>query len=441
MRVRFRWALAVAGISLAGILLGCSNANNNNGTATTGFMWVATQGDKLVRAYTIDLSGGTVRQVGGASDTGTQPTVMTTALGGATIFMVNSGDDSITLYSINSDASICTSPPSGKQTCPPTATLSTLSVLSGCSSNCGPAYGDRPVAVAVDPTGQLLFVANQGQANEVNNPGGISVFSISGTTLTPVGPACPANYTQTTCPFVLADSVTGFGLGPSGIAVSPAGNFLYVTDQFTNDVSMLSYDTSGNLTLITDCGAGQNCLNPRFPAGSNPAGIAFSRCSGVTAATANCPTGADNFLFVANSGSNNVSAYATCIQANPTCTSASGTLTQVPGSPFPAGNGPLAVAVNPVFDSVYVLDRTSFQVSQYSVSPATGALAALSPATASTGTSPVSGGITLDGKWFYVANNGASNLSAYSVGGAGRLNAATTSSVSVPNQPSAVLIR
>jgi 6-phosphogluconolactonase (cycloisomerase 2 family) len=439
MGVMSRWVLAAIGLFLVAALFGCSNSNNNNNSPATGFMWVATQGDKLVRAYTIDLNSGTVRQVGGASDTGIQPAVMTTAPGGATIFMVNSGDDSVTLYSINSDGSICTSPPSGKQTCPAVATVSTLSVLNGCSSNCGPVYGHVPVAVAVDPTGQFLFVADQGQANDVNNPGGISVFSISGTSLTPVGPACPANYSQSVCPFVLTDSVSGFGLGPSGIAVSPAGNFLYVTDQFTNDVSVLSYDTSGALTLITTCA--QNCLDPRIPVGSNPVGIAFSRCAGATQATANCPTGADNVLFVANSGSQNVSAFTACIQANTTCSGETGALSAVSGSPFAAGTGPISIIPDPVADVVYALDRASFQVSQYSFSPATGALSALSPATASTGSFPISAGITTDGKWFFVANNGASNLSAYGVGTAGRLNAASTSSVSVPNQPSAVLIR
>ena len=72
---------------------------------------------------------------------------------------------------------------------------------------------------------------------------------------------------------------------------------------------------------------------------------------------------------------------------------------------------------------------------------ATGALTALSPSAASTGASPLSVAITVQGNWFFVANNGASSLSAYSVNSVGKLNSATTSTVVLTGQPSAVLIR
>ena len=168
--------------------------------------------------------------------------------------------------------------------------------------------------------------------------------------------------------------------------------------------------------------------------------VLFAHASGSQIYT--CQTGADgNILFVANSGSNNVSAFAACIQVNTTCSSPSGMLTQVSGSPFPAGTGPISIIVDPVADFVYALDRSSFQVSQYGFSPATGALSLLSPSSVSTGASPLSGAITLEGNWFFVANNAASSLSAYSVSSTGKLNAATTSSVVLTGQPSAVLIR
>ena len=54
---------------------------------------------------------------------------------------------------------------------------------------------------------------------------------------------------------------------------------------------------------------------------------------------ATCTTNADRFVYVANGGSNSISAYA--------INAASGALTAIGGSPFPAGNVPYAIAVDP----------------------------------------------------------------------------------------------
>jgi 6-phosphogluconolactonase len=398
MLVKFRWVLVL----LAGLLIvissACSNANNGT-TTTSGFMWVATQGDQKLTPYTINLSSGTVTQVGSAVDTGLNPAALAITPDASTLFLSNTGDSTISIYTVKSDGSL--------------------------TSAGSPTPVSAPNALAVDSTGKFLFIASQGNSGVIGQPGSvpgtISVFSISGTTLTQVS--------NPPFPSALPGEVTGNG--PAALLASPTANFLYVSDQFTGNVAAYSYDSTGALTLIGS-----------HAAGSNPAGLAFSRCAGVSAATNVCKTGADgNVLFVANSGSNNVSAFTACIQANTTCPSANGMLTQVSGSPFAAGIGPSSIIVDPVADFVYALDRSSFQVSQYRFSPATGALTALSPSAASTGASPLSGAITLEGNWFFVANNGASSLSAYSVNSVGKLNSATTSTVVLTGQPSAVLIR
>jgi len=398
MRLKSRWVLVVVAGLLIAAFGGCTNSNNST-TTTTGFMWVATQGDQKLTSYTINLSNGTVSQVGTALSTGINPQALAITPDASTLFLTNTSDNTISIYTVNSDGSL-------------TAAGTPTPVLS-------------PDALAVDPSGKFLFLANQGNSGVLGQPGSvpgtISVFSISGTSLTP---AANSPYAS-----ALPGEVTGNG--PIAVAVSPSGNFLYVSDQFTGNVAAYSYDSTGALTLING-----------YPAGSNPTGLAFSRCAGVSAATTVCKSGADgNILFVANSGSNNVNAFAACIQTNTTCSSPDGTLTPVSGSPFAAGTGPISIVVDPVADFVYALDRSSFQVSQYGFSPATGALSALSPASASTGASPLSGAITLEGNWFFVANNGASSLSAYSVNSVGKLNSATTSTVVLTGQPSAVLIR
>lgn len=398
--MRSGWVVALLATVPIAVLNSCTSANNSTITGT-GFMWVATQGDQMVRSYTINSSSGAVSQVGSAAPSGVNPLAMAITPKGDALFVVNNGDTAISAYTVNSDGSLA------QATC----------------SNCS--TGSNPVALAMDPTGAFLFVANQGTAADVTS-GSVSAYTISGTSLTPVALSpfrtIPAN-----------DVMDTVGTGPSGLAVAPAGNFLYVANQFTNDLSVFSFDTTGALTLLTPCGASPNCTSPRVLAGANPSGLAFSR----TVSNSN----RDNYLFVADSGSNQVSVFMACVAVTISCGSPTGVLTAVSGSPFGAGNGPVQIVVDPAADFVYALDRTSFQVSEYSMSPATGKLNALSPAAASVGSSPTSAGITSDGLWFFVANNGASNLSAFGVGAAGHLNPAGTASITLPNQPSAIAVR
>jgi 6-phosphogluconolactonase len=72
------------------------------------------------------------------------------------------------------------------------------------------------------------------------------------------------------------------------------------------------------------------------------------------------------FAYVPNVGSNNVSAYR--IGAN-------GALTPVAGSPFAAGSGPFAVAVDPTGKFAYVTNFGDDNVSAYRI----GANGALTP--------------------------------------------------------------
>ena len=434
MHMKSRW-LAAVGVGLVFVgLSGCTTSNGGPGNPTgTGFMWVATQGDQLINAYSINLSNGATTQVGTAAATGLGPIAMALTPAGDTLFVANRDDNTISAYTVKTDGSLTAA--GG-----PTSTL--VVSPTGCTAGCAAVLGQTPLALAVDPTGKFLFVASQGTQVDPTVPGTVSVYSISGTTLTPVGPACPANYSQSVCPVVITVPASTLGTGPSGLAVSPAGSstggFLYVTDQFTSTVSILAYDGSGMLT--------QNPVPP-VTVGSNPTGLAFSRCAGTTTVTANCPAAAPpGYLFVANSGSNNISVFSACIQVTTACPSANGTLTAINGSPVgSSGIGPVSFVVDPVLDFVYVINNTSFQVSQYKYSPATGLLSLLPVPTVSTGASPLTGGITADGNWVFVPNNGGSNVSGFSlktpagVTSSGELGVGTA--VTLVGQPSAVLIR
>ena len=394
--MKSRWVLAGI-IGLFAVMLNSCSTTNGGPIVGTGFMWVTTQGDQLVSSYNINLTTGAVSQVGSSVATGLGPIAIAITPAGDALFVANRDDNTISAYSVSSGGGValpCSMP--------------------NCNTvPAGPVAG-TPLALAVDPSGKLLFVANQAVSAPPNAPDTVAVFSIQGTTLTSVG------------------AFASTGNGPSALLASPTGNFLYVANQFTSTVSILSYDSSGTLT--------ENPTSP-ITVGTNPTGLALSRCAGTTTATQTtaCPTAAPpSYLFVANSGSNNISIFPACIQITAACPSANGTLTQ-PGSTVGAGTHPISFMVNPARDLVYAVDNGSFQVSEYHYSSATGALTPLSPATVSTGGSPLPGAITSDGNWAFVPNNGGSSVSAYGVGTAGQLNVGTA--IKLLGQPSAVLIR
>ena len=466
MRMKCRWLLAGVIALFAVGLNSCSTGNSNGTTTGTGFVWVATQGDQMVRSYAINLSTGAAVQVGTSAATGVGPIAMALTPAGDALFIANRDDNTISAYTFKSDGSL-------------TAAGTPV-----------PA-GETPVALAVDPGGVFLFVASQGNSVDPIS-GTISVFNIKSGVLTPAGAVSVTNVsltsnvatitaanafvpgeivrleglntatylnnqtvavrlataTQFTFSFTHADDPThsdsgavsevfptvpssGTGSGPAAIAVAPVDNLLYVANQFNSTVSIFSYDTSGVLTL-----------NPTSPVsvGANPSGLAFSRCAGTTTATTACPTTAPpTYLFVANTGSNDISIFSACIQTTATCPSPNGILTPV-GAPVSAGGThPVSFIVDPVLDFVYAVDNGSFQVSEYKYSSATGALTALSPATASTGASPLGGGITSDGNWIFIPNNGGSSVSAFGVTTSGQLSVATA--ISLAGQPSAILVK
>jgi len=364
----------VAGLLLAislFCLAGCTSINNS---ATTGisYLYVTAQANTTISAYTVTQSTGALTNLGNSIGTGSVPSAIAVTPSGNALFVANSGANSISGYTINSDASL-------------TAASATTPT------------GTTPTALAIDPGGKFLFVANQGSSN-------ISVFTINGTGLTKV-PGSPF----TTIPVGLSYPN---GTLPSAVVVSKSGNFLYVANQLANFVSAFAINTtSGALTPLPV---------PFYADGQvAPSGLAVT------------PNG--GFLYVANAGanSNNISAWAICDNVVNTCINPNkpdGTLTLVTGSPFPAGLGPVAIAFDPGFNFAYVVDKGSNTISQYSYGPGNGVLTPLSPGTISTGVTPVSiailsGVIPADvgntlyniTDYAYVANLGGGTISIFSL--------------------------
>ncbi len=399
--MKFRFSGWAVGLVLILATLSCSSNNNAAATSGTGFLFVAEQGNSTLTSYGITLGSGGLTGINEVA-TGTNPSAIAITPSVNALFVSNTAANFVTSYQIGSDG--------------------TLTVGSNTKT------GQNPTGLAVDPTGKFLFVANQGTFTDPKS-GSISVFSINGTALAPVSGS----------PFLTELPTDLTGTGPVSVAVPPAGNYLYVANQFTNTVSAFSYDsTSGKLTAVGGSPFA-SCTLPNTNCVA-PSAVAIS------------PNGA--FLLVANSGSNNVSSFAICVVVSATCSTPNGTMTAVPGSPFAAGVGPVAIAFDLGFNYVYVADQQSNQVSQYSFSPGSGILTTLSPPAVSTGTTPVSlavlsgaiasdvGNPTLDvTDYVYVANIGGTSLSIFALGTSNGLLGTPQTYPTFAGQPSAVAIK
>jgi 6-phosphogluconolactonase len=402
MGTRFRLLAAIA----VPVLLICLSACNNStslSSSGTGAVFVATQGDSSVSAYSIDLSTGLLTANGGEVATGKVPSAMLLAPSGTLLFVANSNP------TVPPNSPACTLPSPGTITAYTVNTNGTLTAVSGSSPT-----GLVPLAMAIDSGGHFLFVANQGLQCDPAS-GSISVFSIQDKTLTEV----PGS------PFPSAVQNAPSGTGPSGIAVTPDGKFLYVANQFDSTLTKFSVDASGVLTQ-----------GPVVSVGTTPSAATITADGGV--------------LYVANAST--ISAFTICNQILTSCndpTSPDGSLTAVAGSPFSAGIQPVAIVAAPSGKFLFVVNRQSNQISQYKIATGTGVLTANTQASISTGATPVGAAIrvgtttvTATGgttDYLYVPNLGASSISVYSfdstVGTLGLVGGPVTT---VGGQPSAV---
>lgn len=387
MGKRFR---LLAGLGIPVLLL-CLSACTTSGSSTspgTGALFVATQGDSSVTAFSIDLTEGKLSTNGSGLATGSVPSAMLLAPSGNVLFLANSGTNDISAYTVKSDGTL---------------------TAAGSSQ---PA-GMTPLSLAIDSAGHFLFVANQGlQADPASST--ISVFAVQDATLT----AVPGS------PFPAIAPGAPSGTGPAGVAVTPDGKFLYVANQFDSTVTAYSVDAAGVLTR-----------GLTLPVGTTPSALTITPDGG--------------FLYVANSST--VSAFAICNQVLTSCgdpTSPDGSLTPIAGSPYSAGLGPAAIVVAPSGKFLYVVNRLSNQISQYKISTGSGELTPNTQAAISTGANPVSatirkgtaavaatGGIR---DFLYVANLGGSSISVYSFDSTVGTLGLVGSPVSTGGQPSAV---
>jgi YVTN family beta-propeller protein len=139
------------------------------------------------------------------------------------------------------------------------------------------------------------------------------------------------------------------------------------------------------------------------------------------------------FAYVANQGSNDLSAYV--------INSSTGLLTPVAGSPFASqGTTPVSLTVDPNGLFLYVVDNASNDVSVYSIDNSTGTLAAAG-VPIPTGTGPFALTVDPTDTYLYVANFGSNTVSAYTIDSStGQLTELSNSPFAVGSEPTSLKI-
>ena len=282
----------------------------------------------------------------------------------------------------------------------------------------------NPTSLAMDPAGKYLFVAEGDSSIAITNAtqeatactqtlnqNGVCVYAIgSDGGLTAVPSTFNLPLAPRTPNFVaLAPSPTVFpGIGINGVqnavcsvANPPTSQFLYAVDTVNYLVWEFTVDQSTG--ALGNPGVGGQVTS--FGTDPVPLGIAVDPC--------------DRFAYVSDSLTNKVSAYTICSTVVlPTCPVADGSLLPVSGSPFALtgnANGPGPLVVDPFGNNVYVVGTLSNTLSAFTISPVSGGLTPLTVATVATGQRPTSIAIRGDDNWMFVSNLNSASVSQYSI--------------------------
>ncbi len=327
------------------------------------YVYVANLSSNNVSAFTINATTGALTSLGAVA-AGTSPQSLIVDPTGSFVQVANSGSNDVSTFAIN--------PGSGGLTA-----VSKVASRLGAAS-IALANGSTPLTY----TPKAAYVAN---SNGGNTTGSVSAFSIDASTgsLTALGGS----------PFASGWNTQGLAWTRSPYA--GYGPFLYVAN-YSPTLTGFSMAATGSLTAIA---------GSPFPAPASQS------------AWASVVDPSGRFAYFANynnGGVGGVSAFS----LDPL----DGRLVALPGSPFLAGNGPAAIAMDPTGQFVYVANSFGNSVSAYTISATTGALTRLDadPGTVGlqdfvAGSFPNSVAVDPSGRFVYVANSGDGTVSVYTI--------------------------
>ncbi len=328
---------------------------------------------------------------------------------GATAFVLNQG--SIAGYNVHSDGSL--SGPTG-----------------------GTPLTQTALAMARDAAGQFIFVISPGTLpsptdcstppiGDQNCPS-IAVYSTKpgSTDVTLTGNFCPG--TTTLCPVFLNRVPTALSVLTFTPPAGQTQTLLFVTSNVDltalhndNELSVYSVDSTGKLTEQATSPYTTE-VNPRsvIAVDTNPVGL---NTGGV-------------FVYVGNQGAvtGSVSTFQLCTQVNQVCSQVEVNAEQLAltGPPASIGINPTAMIADSTNSFLYIACTGSNTVFGFHMTTGTGELQSLTPASRSTGGSPVSLAMhpnyNAGAEFLYVSNNTGSSVTGFSV-------AVTTGALGNPN--------
>lgn len=406
------WLLGAGTLVCIGFLVACGS---NYNSSSDGLVLVSSWGSGVVESFGFNLNNGHVSPVANTpNDTANETCVLN---GIPTSLVMNpAGTYAFTIVNANSS-------------CPGSKTgIATFAVNSdGSLTASGSLVGFHqaatnvdvvPNTMVIDSAGKYLFVADRATSNAagLSIPGSVSVFSVASGSVTEVS-GSPFFVTQSNTALSpqtidiisVAVSPTVFpALGINGVqygvcqvpgTTPPTAEYLYAVDDVNYQVFEFQVNTSsGALTIPSP-----HKSSPVVAADQLPVAVAVDPC--------------DRFVFVSNSQSSKISAYVLCAAVlQPTCPLADGSLAQVSGSPFSltgSANGPGPLQVDPFGNYLYVVGKLSNTVSPVKISSVTGSLTPGNPI--ATGLQPTSMAIRSDDTWMFISNYNAATVSQYSI--------------------------
>jgi 6-phosphogluconolactonase (cycloisomerase 2 family) len=405
MRMKFNKSsqlllVSAASLLVASLLTACSRFTE---TLTVDLVYVASSkaagpnnyGE--IDVFEIDSESGRMRQIPASPfpSEGRNPVAEAVSSDNANLFVVNQDDNNIVQFSIGSDGKLY-----------PYNTVNTPGVF--------------PLAIAANATN--LFVLDTYQPLPSCSPaapcsGSIAVFPLTAGSSTQrvamgtpaVNPSIASNFWPLTLTANPKDVVV-----PTAVNVLASGSYVYVSAYDASVTPHVGYifgfsvATGGVLTPLA---------GSPFTAGVLPSSI-----------TSYIDKVGAQFVYIPDYTKGNVLGYSVA--------AATGLLTPLAGNPFPAGNSPSGIIVDPSFPFAYVANSTDSTVTAYSVS--SGALTRLG--SYATGLDPVA--ISIDpstNHFLYTANFLGNNVTNFELSQtAGTLLYAAFSPFVSNDQPTAV---
>jgi len=296
--------------------------------------------------------------------------------------------------------------------------------------------GNAPAGIALSPSGQLAFVANE----DDNTISLLKIDPVSGN-LSEVLPRTPSG-----------------GFSPNQMAIDPAGSTLFVANQLSNNVTAFSVSSSAALSLVSTASVGSQPSGLAFANGLLFVAVpnfsrvyVFSVNAGTLTAVNNSPflvsdglasvtvDSSAKFLYVPNPATNTISAFSVQF----TAATNTMTLTAVPGSPFAPTTtsttqvAPVAAVLDAAATHLYVANFGSNSVSQFAVGT-DGSLSSLTPATITAGTNPAFLVIDPNQNRIFVANIGSKTITEPGINSDATLGTSSTT-INVPSVPQALV--